>query len=160
MKKNAIIYINDTQAQVTKAFEKQARIFGTEQYNLWKAYRQDFPDAKMVTKTIKKNPNKKTYKNLTYANMKIYIMAQSNDEKVQKKLLAEFKRAQDDAVVESNPYRTVLAWFLKKYDEKKYQEFFKSEDEAESEATKDSVSVVEDAENEVAEFSLPMAVNQ
>lgn len=52
MKKNAIIYINDTQAQVTKAFEKQARIFGTEQYNLWKAYRQDFPDAKMVTKTI------------------------------------------------------------------------------------------------------------
>ncbi len=49
MKKNAIIYINDTQAQVTKAFEKQARIFGTEQYNLWKAYRQDFPDAKMVT---------------------------------------------------------------------------------------------------------------
>ena len=80
MKKNAIIYIDDTHAQVTKAFEKQARIFGTEQYNLWKAYRQDFPDAKMVTKTIKKNPNKKTYKNLTYANMKIYIMAQSNDE--------------------------------------------------------------------------------
>ena len=160
MKKNAIIYIDDTHAQVTKAFEKQARIFGTEQYNLWKAYRQDFPDAKMVTKTIKKNPNKKTYKNLTYANMKIYIMAQSNDEKVQKKLLAEFKRAQDDAVVEANPYRTVLAWVLKKYDEKKYQEFFKSEDEAESETTKDSVSVVEDAENEAAEFSLPMAVNQ
>ena len=52
MKKNAIIYINDTQAQVTKAFEKQARIFGTEQYKLWKAYRQHFPHAKMVTKTI------------------------------------------------------------------------------------------------------------
>lgn len=28
MKKNAIIYIDDTHAQVTKAFEKQARIFG------------------------------------------------------------------------------------------------------------------------------------
>ena len=42
MKKNAIIYINDTQAQVTKAFEKQARIFGTPEYREWRAYRQDF----------------------------------------------------------------------------------------------------------------------
>ena len=63
MKKNAIIYIDDTTAQVTKAFEKQARIFGTEEYKVWKAYREDFPAAKMVTKTIKKNPNKKSYKN-------------------------------------------------------------------------------------------------
>lgn len=34
MKKNAIIYIDDTHAQVTKAFEKQARIFGTPEYSL------------------------------------------------------------------------------------------------------------------------------
>ena len=52
MKKNAIIYIDDTHAQVTKAFEKQARIFGTPEYREWKAYRQDFPSAQMVTKTM------------------------------------------------------------------------------------------------------------
>ena len=34
MKKNAIIYIDDTHAQVTKAFEKQARIFGTPEYRV------------------------------------------------------------------------------------------------------------------------------
>ena len=51
MKKNAIIYIDDTHAQVTKAFEKQARIFGTPEYREWRAYRQDFPSAQMVTKT-------------------------------------------------------------------------------------------------------------
>lgn len=51
MKKNAIIYIDDTHAQVTKAFEKQARIFGTPEYREWRAYRQDFPTAQMVTKT-------------------------------------------------------------------------------------------------------------
>ena len=39
MKKNAIIYIDDTHAQVTKAFEKQARIFGTPEYREWRAYR-------------------------------------------------------------------------------------------------------------------------
>ena len=38
MKKNAIIYIDDTQAQVTKAFAKQARIFGTPEYREWRAY--------------------------------------------------------------------------------------------------------------------------
>ena len=32
MKKNAIITINDKEAQVTKAFAKQARIFGTPEY--------------------------------------------------------------------------------------------------------------------------------
>lgn len=37
MKKNAIIYIDDTHAQVTKAFEKQARIFVTPEYREWKA---------------------------------------------------------------------------------------------------------------------------
>ena len=62
--KYSIITIDETTAQVTKAFQKQARIFGTPEYNLWKAYREDFPDAKMTTKTIKKNPNKISYKNL------------------------------------------------------------------------------------------------
>ena len=45
MKKNAIITIDYTTACVTKAFQKQARIFGTEEYKAWKAYRQDFPKA-------------------------------------------------------------------------------------------------------------------
>ena len=32
MKKNAIITIDETTARVTKAFQKQARIFGTPEY--------------------------------------------------------------------------------------------------------------------------------
>lgn len=121
MKKNAIIYIDDTTAQVTKAFEKQARIFGTEEYKLWKAYREDFPAAKMVTKTIKKNPNKKSYKNLTYANMELFITEQNSE------LLVELRKQIKLSKVQSNPYRAVLAWFLSefpKYDE--YKEFWAS----------------------------------
>ena len=63
MAKMVIKMISETEAQVTKAFAKNAVILGTDEYKLWKEYRKDFPDAKMVTKTIKKNPEKKTYKN-------------------------------------------------------------------------------------------------
>lgn len=121
MKKNAIIYINDTQAQVTKAFEKQARIFGTPEYREWRAYRQDFPSAQMVTKTIKKNASKRTYKNLTYDNIERFLKVQPTS----KELIKEFNDQKAIAAIQQNPYRAVLAWFLSKfpkYDE--YKEFF------------------------------------
>ena len=72
-------FINDTQVQVTKAFAKNARIFGTPEYKLWKEIRMDCPNAEMVTKTIKRNPNKKVdTRNMTYANMEAFIKAQDN----------------------------------------------------------------------------------
>ena len=123
--KNTIIYINDTEAQVTKAFAKQARIFGTPEYKLWKEYRKDFPEAQMVTKTIKKNATKRTYKNLTYANMERFLKSQDNADQ----LLKEFKVKKEAAAIQQNPYRAVLAWFLAKfpkYDE--YKEFFTEQD--------------------------------
>ena len=117
MKKNAIIYIDDTHAQVTKAFEKQARIFGTPEYREWRAYRQDFPSAQMVTKTIKKNTSKRTYKNLTYANMERFLNMQANG----KELIKEFNDQKAIAAIQQNPYRAVLAWFLTKFP--KYDEY-------------------------------------
>lgn len=135
MKKN--ITIDDTTAQVTKAFEKQARIFGTDEYKLWKAYREDFPGAKMVTKSIKKNANKKTYKNLTYANMELFI-TETNSER-----LVELKKQIKLSKVQSNPYRAVLAWFLSqfpKYDE--YKDFWaKVENAAAAEAANEDTAV-------------------
>lgn len=107
MTKNAIRYINDNEAQVTKAFAKQAVIFGTDEYKLWKAYREDFPTAKMIAKSIKKNPNKKTTKNLTYDNMRAYIKEQDNAEVK----LDELEKQIRISKIQSNPYRAVLAWF-------------------------------------------------
>ena len=113
MKKNAIIYIDDTTAQVTKAFEKQARIFGTEEYKLWRAYRQDFPSAQMVTKTIKKAKNKKNdAKNRTYEKMAEYIRLQENAEA----LMKEFEAQKKLSIVQKSPYRFVLNWFLDTFD--------------------------------------------
>lgn len=62
---SVIRYIDDTTAQVTKAFEKKACIFGTEEFKLWREYKAMFPNAKMVPKSINKNPNQKTRRNMT-----------------------------------------------------------------------------------------------
>ena len=123
MKKNEIIYVNDTTAMVTKAFEKKACIFGTEEFKLWREYKKEFPKAQMTTKIIKKNPNKRTStKNMTYDNMEIFISQQNNAEE----LLAAFKKQKALSKVQNDPYRFVLAWFLKQFEnyDENYKAFF------------------------------------
>ena len=66
--RNAIIYINDEKARVTKAFEKKACVFGTEEFKLWREYLAFCPNAKMTTKSIKKNENQKRRRNKKYEN--------------------------------------------------------------------------------------------
>lgn len=70
--KSAPRFVDDTHVQVTKEFAKNARIFGTPEYKMWREIKQDCPAAEMVTKTIKKNTNKRTAtKNKTYERMAI-----------------------------------------------------------------------------------------
>ena len=122
--KSAPRFVNDTQVMVTKEFAKNARIFGTAEYKLWKEIRLDCPNAEMVTKTIKRNPSKKVdTRNMTYANMEAFINVQDNA----KELMVEFKKQIKMSKVQTNPYRYVLAWFLKsfeKYDS--YKTYFEN----------------------------------
>ena len=122
MKKNAPKFVDDTHVLVTKEFAKNARIFGTPEYKMWKEIKEDCKGAEMVTKKIKKNPNKQTStKNMTYEHMAIYIR-QQNDAEI---LMVEFKKQISLSKVQTNPYRCVLAWFKKQfpnYDE--YKDFF------------------------------------
>ena len=120
--KNAPRFVDETHVLVTKVFAKNARIFGTAEYKLWKEIRIDCPNAEMVTKTIKKNPNKRVdTKNMTYENMVKFIREQDNAEE----LLKEMKKQIALSKVQTNPYRYVLAWFMKQfigYDE--YKAYF------------------------------------
>ena len=115
--KNAItIDFENNTAIVTKSFYKAASIFGTEEYKLWKECREQNPGITMESKTIKRNPNKRTYKNLTYDNMELFITETKPD------LLDELKKQIKLSKVQANRYRAVLAWFLTefpKYDEYK-----------------------------------------
>lgn len=134
MMKNAIRTISNTEAQVTKAFAKKAVIFGTEEYKIWKAYRQDFPEAQMVTKTIKKKANKRVEtRNMKYTNMATYIRTLDDAET----LMVEFEKTVQQSKVQANPYRFVLAWFQQTFagydDYKAYFDNLKQEQtEAES----------------------------
>ena len=136
--KTAPRFVDDNHVLVTKEFAKNARIFGTPEYKLWKEIRMDCPTAEMVTKTIKKNPNKKNdTKNMTYERMAIYIREQDNAEA----LMIEFKKQIAISKVQTNPYRCVLAWFkqtFQKYDD--YKAFFEAE--AQKEAKKKDIFTV------------------
>lgn len=134
---NKIVYLNENEAQVGKAFEKRACIFGTDEFYRWQEYKAMFPNAKMVVKTIRRNPNQKTRRNLTYANMEEYI--RTFPEENAKKLVKEFGVIKARSHVQKSPYQYVLNWFLltfKNYDnfqpfmEEKEQERVKAEQEA------------------------------
>ena len=138
MKKNAPRFVDDNHVLVTKEFAKNARIFGTPEYKMWKEIRLDCPTAEMVTKTIKKNPDKKTStKNMTYENMAIYIREQDNAAT----LMVEFKKQIALSKVQANPYRCVLAWFKKSFENyDSYKAFFEAE--AQKEAQKKDIFTV------------------
>lgn len=161
MKKNAPKFIDDNRVQVTKEFAKNARIFGTTEYKLWREIKQDCPNAQMVTKTIRKNPDKKvSTKNMTYERMADYIRVQDNAEV----LMAEFEKQIALSKIQTNPYRCVLAWFIQKFDNyDSYKKFFQKE--AEQVAQKESIfRLVSTAkvviEGEETQNDLPRAANQ
>ena len=129
--KMKVRYVSDMEAQVTKAFQKKAMVFGTEEFKLWREYKRLYPEAVMTTKSIRRNPDKETYKHLTYENIKLFLKEQEKSEM----LVAEFERQKRLSKVQTSPYRAVLAWFLKEfpaYDE--YKEFFEERGKKEAPA--------------------------
>ena len=112
--RKAIIYIDDEHARVTKAFEKKACVFGTEEFKLWREYKAMFPKAQMTTKSIKKSENQKKRRNRTYENMEAYIDTLV-DEAVRKAVKAEFKAIKERSKIQTSPYQYVLEWFEAKF---------------------------------------------
>ena len=132
---NSIRYVDDKHAQVTKAFIKKSQIFGTEEFKLWREYLAYYPEAKMVTKTIKKKADKKVItKHMTYENMRLFISLQDDGETV----MVEFEKQVKLSKIKENPYRAVLAWFLEKYENvngyKAFYEKLKEKEENEKKA--------------------------
>ena len=127
---SVIRYINDTTAQVTKAFEKKACIFGTEEFKLWREYKKEFPKAKMVTKSIKKSEKQKKRRNMTFDNMEAYIATQP-DAKALKK---EFETIKQRSQIQKSPYQYVLSWFEAKFEGYNDLKQFMAEKEAERKA--------------------------
>ena len=137
MKKNVIRYLNDEEAQVTKAFMKNAAIFGTEEFQKWREYKAIYPKAQMVTKKIKKNPDQKNRRNMTFENMKGFIKTQPNA----KALEEEFETVKKRSKIQKSPYQYVLDWFEKKFDGYDELDTFMEEKEVERAAAENAAAV-------------------
>lgn len=126
MKKNQIIVTEDGNGLVTKAFAKQARIFGTPEYKIWREFLKDLQDAQMVINTIKKDTKKDTYrKNMTYDNMRSYITTETNS----KEILKEFENLFIKSKVQTCPYDYVTNWFIAKFPNYKKHSVFEDKQE-------------------------------
>ena len=137
MKKNVIRYLNDEEAQVTKAFMKNAAIFGTEEFQKWREYKAIYPKAQMVTKKIKKNPDQKNRRNMTFENMKGFIKTQPNA----KALEEEFETIKKRSKIQKSPYQYVLDWIEKKFEGYDDLDTFMEEKEVERAAAENAAAV-------------------
>lgn len=108
MKNNTIKFSADmTIAYVSKSFLKQSLIYGTNEYKLLKELRNDHPNVIVKTNEIKKNPDKVSYKNLTYTNIETYIKSLPDSEL----LMNEYNLTKKRSCIAKNPYRYTLNWF-------------------------------------------------
>ena len=102
MKKNSTGYTINRENKtivMTKAFAKQANIYGTQEYKILVAMLHDLDGYTATTKTIRRNSSKKSYRGLSYENMEIYIKAKKDD-----KALIEFENVCELSKIQSGSY--------------------------------------------------------
>ena len=99
---------------LTRAFAKLTSNPLNKEAKLLSRVVKDFPDYEIIVRTIKRNPDKDTYKGLTYDYMREYIIRFSDDKK------ADLKELEDMIFIsqchsKSKRYPVIKKWFLKKY---------------------------------------------
>ena len=108
---------------LTKKFYKAATTLNSPEYTTLMQLRRDNPGFAIELREIKKKEGKQSYRNLTYANMREYIITREGEKS---ETVAEFDRVLALSKVQAGPYAYVKTWFLKKYGDA-----FKSEAETE-----------------------------
>ena len=114
----------DNTITLSKAFNEKAGKVNTPEYNDLKTLRADFPNYTFKLRTIKRNTNKVSYRNLTYGNMKEYI-AQLEGE--QSDNLRIFDKVLNTSKAQPSPYVFVKKWFLDNYPNYRDSSIFTSE---------------------------------
>ncbi len=109
---------NNRTIEMTKKYAAAASRYGTAEYRALQEARRDYPDFKVITKTVSKS-SKNTFSGLTYDYMEQYIKAHDESGK----RMAEFKDlrglSEEAKAMCSKPhsYLEVKRWFLKTYPE-------------------------------------------
>ena len=99
-----------------RTFAKKVEDTRSDEYLHLQTVRKDYPDYRVITRTIKRNPNKKTYSGLTYAYMENYILHHGNDIEVQK-AFSEYRELRLIAKChgKGKGYPVIKQWFLDHY---------------------------------------------
>ena len=98
-----------------RTFYKNSSNIRLEEYAMLQRARQDYPTYTPVIKRIKRNPNKETYRGLTYAYMERYIESHDHAEAI----MAEYNelRLISECHGKARRYPAIKRWFLKMYPE-------------------------------------------
>ena len=104
--------------EMDRTFAKNAEDTSSAEFKKLQEVRLVYPNAKIVTRHIKKNPNQEHHKGLTYAFMEDYIRNYA-PEKTRKADLDEFRQKLIISECHSKAFRypTIKKWFLDKYPE-------------------------------------------
>ncbi len=107
---------------VTKAFMKKAENFGSAEYKKMMEIKSDaiLSSYRIVVRSIKKNPEKESYRNLTYKNMEIYISTLN----LRTIYMAEYELARKRSVIQKSPYKYMVKWFIETFPQYKEAEIF------------------------------------
>ena len=118
MKNTLKINHEDRVIVMDRTFAKFSENTRSEEYAHLQEVRRDYPEYSVITRTIKRNLEKETYKGLTYEYMEDYILRHETEEK-QLAIIKEFNelRTISKCHKQGLRYPTIKKWFLSKYPE-------------------------------------------
>ena len=101
-----------------RTFAKLSENTRSEEYAHLQNVRHDYPTFTVTTRSCKKNPEKESYKGLTYAYMEHYILTHESKDTVLE-VLDEYNelRLIAECHSRSRRYPVIKRWFLAKYPE-------------------------------------------
>ena len=113
MKNSLRVDFKNSSLIMDKTFAKAASKVGSDEYNRLQRARLDYPDFTVMIREIRRNPNKESYRGLTYSYMEYYISTHGNSAAIMK----EYQEMRLRAACHSIRYPHIKKWFLETYPE-------------------------------------------
>ena len=110
--KNYEVDFIESKIIVSKKFYQAAKTINTPEYKTLVQLRTENPGFAVELRTIQKKEGKKSYRNLTYENMRKFILTSEGE---QSESLKEYDRVMALSKTHAGPYAYVKTWFLNKY---------------------------------------------
>ena len=92
-------------------FRDAAEVYGSPEYKMVQAIKQDFPNIKVIIKSGREQKKPTENKRFKYKNMRKHIECYSNSDE----LIAMFEKVKKMSAPMKSPYKYVCDWFLSQF---------------------------------------------